>query len=508
MKKIAENKRYGLLGDYVNSLVLGFRDFEGNRMSLFADTGILHVLSISGTHINLIIIFITLFFSFLGIPKKKINLMLFFILSLYLFLAGESIPIYRALITEFLMITTKYKDRLYCTKITFILFLIYNPFLLLSTSFQMTFFITFVIIQISKIKINNNKNVIYSFLLYFSMLPLTLPLNNGVNFLSPLANLFLIPIFTLVLLPLSFLFFFSIKNFIIIFFLEVVIFFLEYVLNIIDVFTFTLGNLTTIFYLIYFYILYKLLKTLNYKFLYYLIFFILIFIPNLNFFGSISFIDVGQGNSMLIKLPFTGENILIDAGPKSSSEELLKHLKYNGVTKIDHFFVTHLHEDHYGGYSTLKKNLKIKNIYTAKKVNNIKTQILETGDQVRIGSVLLEILSADTGDENENNNGLVMCLHINDHKLLIMGDAEEKIESQVASKFNQDIDLLLVGHHGSRTSSKESFIKKIKPKLSIISFSKNNKFGHPHKETISTLKKYDSKILTTQDDKNLVFYFI
>ena len=108
----------------------------------------------------------------------------------------------------------------------------------------------------------------------------------------------------------------------------------------------------------------------------------------------------------------------------------------------------------------------------------------------------------DYGNENDNSN--IIYTELNNHKFLFMGDAGVEVEEDLIEKYNlMDIDILKVGHHGSKTSSSEEFINKINPKYSVISVGKNNRYGHPNKEVLNNLD--DSKIYRTDKDGSIIF---
>ena len=105
---------------------------------------------------------------------------------------------------------------------------------------------------------------------------------------------------------------------------------------------------------------------------------------------------------------------------------------------------------------------------------------------------------------NENDNSSVIYTELNNHKFLFMGDAGVGVEQDLLEKYNiQNIDVLKVGHHGSKTSSSKSFIDEITPKCSIISVGKNNRYGHPNDSVLETLE--DSKIYRTDQDGSIMF---
>ena len=106
--------------------------------------------------------------------------------------------------------------------------------------------------------------------------------------------------------------------------------------------------------------------------------------------------------------------------------------------------------------------------------------------------------------DNENDNSSVIYLKFNNYKFLFMGDAGIEKEKDILDKYNiSDIDVLKVGHHGSNTSSSKEFISKVKPKYSLISVGKNNRYGHPKEEVLNTLKS--SKIYRTDLDGSIMF---
>lgn len=118
------------------------------------------------------------------------------------------------------------------------------------------------------------------------------------------------------------------------------------------------------------------------------------------------------------------------------------------------------------------------------------------------GNKLYFLNNKDYGNENDNSS--VIYTELNNHKFLFMGDAGVELEKDLIKKYNlQDIDVLKVGHHGSKTSSSKTFIDKIKPKYSIISVGKNNRYGHPNDNVLDNLE--DSKIFRTDKDGSVIF---
>ena len=163
----------------------------------------------------------------------------------------------------------------------------------------------------------------------------------------------------------------------------------------------------------------------------------------------------------------------------------------------------------------LVENFKIeKVVFNCGEFNELEQDLIKVLDKKKIpyyscikelnvdNNKLYFLNSNDYGNENDNSN--VIYTELNGYKFMFMGDAGEEVENNLIKKYNlQDIDVLKVGHHGSKTSSSELFIDEINPKYSIISVGKNNRYGHPNKEVLDNLK--DSKIYRTDQDGSVMF---
>ena len=163
----------------------------------------------------------------------------------------------------------------------------------------------------------------------------------------------------------------------------------------------------------------------------------------------------------------------------------------------------------------LVNNFKVeKVIFNCGEFNELEKDLIEVLDEKKIPyySCIKELNIDDNklyflnnkDYSNENDNSSVIYTELNNHKFLFMGDASVEVQEDLIEKYNlQDIDVLKVGHHGSKTSSSKNFINEIKPKYSIISVGKNNRYGHPNKEVLDNLN--DSKIYRTDKDGSIMF---
>ena len=171
--------------------------------------------------------------------------------------------------------------------------------------------------------------------------------------------------------------------------------------------------------------------------------------------------------------------------------------------------------DHIGDAVSLVNNFKVKKvIFNCGKFNDLEKELIKVLDKKNIKYYsCIEELNIDNNKlhflqtkqyNNENDNSCVIYTKLNGYKFMFMGDAEAKKEKDILDKYNiSDIDVLKVGHHGSKTSSSKNFISKINPKYSIISVGKNNRYGHPNKEVLNNLS--DSKIYRTDQDGSVMF---
>lgn len=225
-------------------------------------------------------------------------------------------------------------------------------------------------------------------------------------------------------------------------------------------------------------------------------------------------LDVGQAEAILIQ--YNNKNILIDAGNNSDEERIVKYLNDIGVKNIDIAIATHPDADHIGGMDSVIKNFDVetffittdekdtktyKDVISELKTKNVDTVTLLKDEIVKIGEMQLDILAPDKYYENTNNNSIVVKLDYNEFEMLFTGDMEIEQEQDLMRKeIDLDVDVLKVGHHGSRTSTSNELLLETTPEYAIISVGNENKYDHPHNEVIDKLIENDIEIYRT--DKN------
>ncbi len=229
---------------------------------------------------------------------------------------------------------------------------------------------------------------------------------------------------------------------------------------------------------------------------------------------KVHFIDVGQGDAILIQTP-EGKTMLVDGGPVSSGKKLVSFLKSKGVKKIDCVIATHPDADHIGGLISVLKNFPVDRFIESGKVlsseiyfellslidkKNIKFHKANTSDSYLLDkNMTTQVLSVNE-KASDNDASIVLKLTYNEVSFLLMGDASTEIEEKIRSDFDVAATVLKVGNHGSDTSSSPKFISNVKPKVGILSYGKNNSNGHPDSKVVKSLKNVNSKIYKTATD--------
>ncbi|EHK2344732.1 MBL fold metallo-hydrolase [Clostridium perfringens] len=235
----------------------------------------------------------------------------------------------------------------------------------------------------------------------------------------------------------------------------------------------------------------------------------------------ISYMDVGQGDAAYIKV--NGNDILIDAGPRSNSKELLEQLKAKNIDDFELVIATHPHEDHIGGMVDVFKEYEVKAFYSPKithttktyenlvkavKDEGLKTKELKGGMVIDLGEgAKFEVFTPQKSEYEElNDYSPIMKLSFGDTSYLFTGDAQKLAEEEALAKYKNslDSDVIKFGHHGSSSSSSNAFIEAVSPKYGIISCAKDNKYGHPHRETLDIIKKYNIKTFRTDTDGEII----
>lgn len=188
-----------------------------------------------------------------------------------------------------------------------------------------------------------------------------------------------------------------------------------------------------------------------------------------------------------------------------NANNIITFLKSIGISKLDLLIGTHGDIDHIGYADQIINEIKVKNVW----LNNNETNDLEKNILSKINKnnfTKLRILNLNnTIVEDENESSLVLYFKIDQVNVLMMGDAPKRIEKEISEQYDFPVDILKVGHHGSKTSTDKSFVEKYQPKYAIISSGRNNRYNHPSIETIETLQEFNIPYYNTQDRGTIVY---
>lgn len=238
----------------------------------------------------------------------------------------------------------------------------------------------------------------------------------------------------------------------------------------------------------------------------------------------VRFLDVGEGLSVLLSTK--QGNILIDTGGEETQESLCRRLHQLNVKDLELLILTHTDEDHIGGADGVIGEFSPKEIW----INDAEDETdsfyrlqesLQTasatvttagyGDTKTVGNVTLTVLSPEKEKtERKNGNEDCLCVYVTAGEIhfLLMADAEEKTEKELLKKLpasQLQADVLLVGHHGSNTSSTEAFLQTVSPKFAVISCGAGNRNGHPDGRVLARIRETNAEILRTDREGEICF---
>ncbi|MBR1385649.1 MAG: DNA internalization-related competence protein ComEC/Rec2 [Bacilli bacterium] len=506
---------------YLNTFILGDKSFiDDDIYSTYKELGVVHLFSISGMHIS----FFLMILNYLIKKNSYLKSLFFFLFLFFYYRLVMNYSLLRAAVFFFIReINNIFSLRFSKYKIVFltlILLVTINPLIFLSSGIYYSLIISFSLYLFSKSFFKSKNKIVNSFIISFFVFIMTIPLNiyiySEIFPLSIIYNTILIPLVTFFLFPLSILtLFFPFLDtllFLINSFLEnLLIYFRQF--NLSFVFIKPSIVVVVIYYLLIILTIYK--RKITYILL---IVFLIHFNYNLIFKSSyLLFFDVRQGDSFLIHN--RNKTILIDTGGLKnysiSNNTIIPVLKSFGIRKIDYFIISHGDYDHMGEAINLVNNFKVeKVIFNCGPYNDLEKELIKVLDKKKIPYyTCIKELNIDNNKlhflqtkkyDNENDNSNVIYTELKGYKFMFMGDASSSTEKEIMDKYNlSDIDVLKVGHHGSKTSSSEEFIEKINPKYSIISVGKKNRYGHPNKEVLDTLS--NSKVYRTDLDGSIMF---
>lgn len=507
--------------NYIKTLLFCDNTLSKEIKESYRINGISHLFSVSGMHINFFVSIIYLYLNKITYNKRIKYLITNIFIITYLILFPSSSLLRSAVMS--ILYSINYLLKLKIKKIDILLLtlgvsLLINPFIIYDLGYIYSYTITFfLVLSSSTLKKKNkiNKIIYISLLSFLVSIPITIYNSYEINIISILLNIILVPIISIIILPLTILtYIFPILDSILYLFtntLETISLFISKI-NITKMIFPKPSLLIIVLYYIIFLLSYQ-----NKKYFYLnIILLIIIYIsPYLNSNFEVVMFEVGEADCHLIKYPYNKNTILIDTGKNEYKikNEVIPYLKSIGIKKIDYLIITHGDEDHIGGSITLINNFQVKNVILNKGTfTDIEKELIKNLNkkkipyQININKINLSnhtiYLLNNTKYNNENDNSIITYFTYQKYKFLYMGDASITTEDNLLENYNlNNISILKVGHHGSNTSSSKDFISQINPSISLISVGENNIYHHPNKEVINNLSK--SRIYRT-DINNMV----
>ncbi|MBR5914277.1 MAG: DNA internalization-related competence protein ComEC/Rec2 [Selenomonadaceae bacterium] len=515
----------------------GYAGLNPELVEEFQTTGIVHILSVSGSHMSILAMAVAWLCKTLRFSRRLTLALGIFVIGTYTLLSGMLPQVIRSAIMGILVFTATALEveaigaRL--LTLTALLMLIVKPLLIFDITFQLSFSATAGLIYLA----DDLRILMYRLPRFFSLpisitlsaqiasLPIIIWYFNQISLSSILSNIFVLPILELIIVV-----------GILIGSSAWIIPILGKLVFIFEALIFGIGaELNRLFAKIPFSAIQVPTLGLGAGFVYYLaiifrraeIFLLMIIVLIFNFRTSgeleISFVDVGQGDCVVVLTP-NRKCLIFDTGGVREKvfdvggRVVLPYLKHEGVREVDAIFLTHAHEDHSGGAGAVIKKLPVHEIITAgepkseyaatfgiseKFLDNLRAG--KVGEHFKIDGVDVEIIFApNVGTGNELSN--VYKIRYGDITFLITGDLIIENENQM---LREGVDVkstvLKVAHHGSKTSSSEEFLQAVNPKCAVICVGYGNNFGHPRAEVLERLENLGAKIFRTDIDGLIKF---
>lgn len=529
----------------------GYDGLKPELLKAFSLTGIIHLLSVSGSHIALLIAFVMWLGNLIKLNLKIKACIAIGVIIVYAAFSGFVPPVIRAsfmgIITLIGIVLEKEVYAKNSLSVIAFIMLIVNPTLLYDISFQLSFMSTFGLLYLAPIiksKFNYipawlGENLAITLSAQLSTLPFMAWYFNSISLTSFISNLIAVPIieFVIILTLIAMLI-----GVILPFFQSVLLIasslMLGFVYNsMVFVSKMPYGNLYLpstgvavgiIYYCILFIsfqkkILEKIYDLCAKKEQYSICFIVIIIVGSLFYINikekqlEVHFIDVGQGDCCLVITPHR-KAVLIDTGGSINDDfnigekVVVPYLRHIGITNLEYIILTHCHIDHAGGAGAVVDNIPTKYILIGKENRNLYAKVMNRSldkcqnlipivseEKINIDDVIFDVFPSELiPKNNENEYSNIIKVSYGKYDFLITGDLEVEGENAILNKkVNLASEVLKVGHHGSKTSSSVAFLNEVKPEYAIISVGYNNHFGHPSPEVVERMKKMGIKIFRT-----------
>ena len=527
---------------HAQSLLVGYvPNAEKDFLKTLSILGIIHLFSLSGLHVLVILTFLRKITSFFKIPVNWVDGVFLLILPCYGLLVGSKSGIWRAIVLAMLAIILK-KLKISVSKLdlfslTLLVCTLIYPFAMIEMGGQLSFLLSFTILYLYE----GTNLLLATFKMNLVSLPLICFYTYQFNWLTLIVNIVFVPLFMTVILPITIISAFTVQwplwNFVNQIFDSLYRFLDGLALN--RQFTFITGKFSVVLVLLLVIITLFYVESRNfwnrYLLSYMIIFWGCVLLNKFPLTGSVNLIDIGQGDSILITTPLNRKVVMIDVAGKvqfptkpwarhDSGNQVdfntLPVLKSKGISHVDKLFLTHKDVDHIGNLETiltkfdvrevnfgvgLENDLKIKR--TIQKHPQIKFKNLRQGDKVKVGTLNFQVLWPQKSGKGENSDSLTLLTKIKQRNWLFTGDLDIPSENKILRKYRFKVDYLKLGHHGSKTSTGDNLLQVTKPSVGLISAGINNRYGHPNQETLTRLKKHQVQYFNTAEYGMISWYY-
>lgn len=540
------------------ALLIGLQenvDDELNRA--YQKLGITHLFAISGLHVALVSM---LFFQLLlriGLRRELATILLLILLPMYAVLAGGAPSIWRAVsVVEFIMLAQYLRWKIPiddALSLSFIVFVFLEPGAIFQVGFQLSYLATYSLVYSGRILARYSNFWVQSFFITFVCQILVYPLLlfhfYEISLSSFVANIFFVPLFSFIILPINllllFLTFLPLPFDLIVFSLyEPIRAWLTNFIFIIQQPIIQMWNpgkpsinwliLLYCSVLLAFYLLdlrVKMRKVLGVLCIPAIFFHLQPYMDNDL---KIAFVNVGQGDCIVIELPYRKSVVVIDAGGllrfdqekwkerqtpyEVGRQVVVPYLKGRGIQSIDTFVLSHADADHVEGAEEVLREVLIKEVHVTpnssskpvmndflEELHQTKTKLIEkmAGYHWQVGTTSFHYIWPMETKYEGNNDSLVLLVKHQEFQALFTGDLEKEGEQQLIRLYGdgmKNIDLLKVGHHGSKTSSIEEFVDLTNPKFAVFMAGENNRYNHPHIDVVNRFEERNIPYATTGID--------
>ena len=540
-RNYTENTFYNSLNkenaDIILSVILGDVDYlDENLYDNIKLMGLAHIFAVSGSHIVLMYGFLLSVLRYCCLKRKTSWTIAWILIWFYGFLIGFPLTVMRSLVMFTLLFGAEVFYRKYNSLnsigLAALFLTIYNPYWIFDAGFLLSFSAALSLIIYNKYIQKNlitDNFILRTIYLYLFLQIFTLPVLayyfNYIPVMGIIYNLLLLPIFTVILiygfilLILNGLF----ASLLILPFkiFDYILFSLRYIIDFAEKFAFNGITVPTMSYelIIFFYLMILIMVYFynnkstyikKYAFSALISFctinFIILPFSNTKLYFNV--VDAGQG--LFMTVTYKNTNLIFDCGSlnKGFGEyTAVPYMTKRGITEVDGAFISHWDDDHFSGLNDLlNSHIKVKRIFSSFNNNEINEVItLNEGNIYKFDKHFnIDVLWPHTAYEGSSNNGsLVIMLKFNNSKILLTGDIEAEAENMILNSIKH-VDILVVPHHGSMTSSSTHIVERASPEIAVISYGKNS-YGMPSDAVINRYKSVGSIILTTFSDGEINF---